>query len=256
MARTCRSAPATKGSRFAMALPLDGSRIRVWWTEKKAWYAGRVVSCKRGVHTVSYDDGASLKHDLLQEKWESEPALKRKTAGEANEPKKRAKKQPPAQEQAAAPPPPPTTSTHAYAVGQHVQAKYQAQRVGSMSAKWYAGVVRTVHGDGACDIDYDDGDREDAVPLKFLRLPPPPKVKAGATAKEAPPAAPPPAARPPAAPQLSEYELQRQQNIARNRQTLADLGLESARDRCRAPPKRSKPRAPSKPRVAAAPIEP
>ena len=252
MARTCRSAPATKGSRFAMALPLDGSRIRVWWTEKKAWYAGRVVSCKRGVHTVSYDDGASLKHDLLQEKWESEPALKRKTAGEANEPKKRAKKQPPAQEQAAAPPPPPTTSTHAYAVGQHVQAKYQAQRVGSMSAKWYAGVVRTVHGDGACDIDYDDGDREDAVPLKFLRLPPPPKVKAGATAKAPraappaapppaapppaapPPAAPPPAAPPPAAPQLSEYELQRQQNIARNRQTLADLGLESARDRCRA----------------------
>ena len=244
-----------------MALPLDDSRIRVWWTEDKAWYAGRVVSCKRGVHTVSYDDGASLKHDLLQEKWESEPALKRKTAGEANEPKKRAKKQPPAQEQAAAPPPPPTTSTHAYAVGQHVEAKYQAQRVGSMSAKWYAGVVRTVHGDGACDIDYDDGDQEDAVPLKFLRLPPPPKVKAGAAAQEAPraappPAAPPPAAPPPAAPQLSEYELQRQQNIARNRQTLADLGLESARDRCRAPPKRSKPRAPSKPRVAAAPIEP
>ena len=148
---------------------------------------------------------------------------------------------------------PPTTSTHAYAVGQHVEAKYQAQRVGSMGVgvKWYAGVVRTVHGDGACDIDYDDGDRKDAVPLKFLRLPPPPKVKAGAAAQEAPRARP-----PPAVPQLSEYELQRQQNIAQNRQKLADLDLLSARDRCRAAPKSSKPRAPSKPRVAAAPIEP
>ena len=85
-----------------------------------------------------------------------------------------------------------------------------------------------VHGDGACDIDYDDGDREDKVPRKFLRLPPPTKVKAGAAAQEAP-RAPQLQQAPAAAPQISEYEQQRLQRVAANRQKLADLDLLSAR---------------------------
>jgi hypothetical protein len=133
------------------------SRIRVWWTEEKAWYAGRVVSSERGVHTVAYDDGVSLTHDLLKETWETEPVPKRKAeAPKADAPKKRAKKQPPAQEQAAEAPPP--------------RAKQPAASR---------------------------------------------QVKA---AQQAP----------------SEYELQRDRNIAENQQKLADLGLNSARDNCRA----------------------
>ena len=60
------------------------SRIRVWWTEEKAWYAGRVISVGRGasgsLHTVAYDDGARATHYLqsdessLNETWEIEPS--------------------------------------------------------------------------------------------------------------------------------------------------------------------------------------
>ena len=92
---------------------------------------------------------------------------------------------------------PAPTTKHAYAVGQQVDAKHQAQHVGSFAAKWFSGVVRKVHGDGACDIDYDDGDEEDKVPLKFLR--PPRKLKANAKV-EAPTQEPPPPKRGPGRP--------------------------------------------------------
>ena len=40
---------------------LINSRIRVWWTASKRWYAGRVISVGRGasgsLHTIAYDDG-------------------------------------------------------------------------------------------------------------------------------------------------------------------------------------------------------
>jgi len=74
-----------------------------------------------------------------------------------------------------------------YTVGQRIEAKHMAQRFGSFAAKWYGGVVRKVHGDGACDVVYDDGDDEEEVPLKFLRLPK--KSKAAAPVKEQQPKA-------------------------------------------------------------------
>ena len=90
---------------------------------------------------------------------------------------------------------PPTKN--AYAIGQQVEAKHQAQRVGSFAAKWFGGVVRKVHADGACDIDYDDGDDEERVPLKFIRPPRQPKATAKA---EAPTREPPPPKRGPGRP--------------------------------------------------------
>ena len=68
-------------------MALVDSRIRVWWTEEKAWYAGRVVSIERGAGgnlntTVAYDDGSTETHDLgveAWEAWEAEPAPKCKT---------------------------------------------------------------------------------------------------------------------------------------------------------------------------------
>jgi hypothetical protein len=83
----------------------------------------------------------------------------------------------------------PTSSEKAqtYAAGQHVEAKHMAQQVGSFAAKWYSGVVRKVHENGACDVIFDDGDTEDKVPLKFLRLPR--KAKAAAPVTEQQPAA-------------------------------------------------------------------
>ena len=128
-----------------------GSRIRVWWTEEEAWFAGRVVSSKRGgVHSVAYDDGVKVTHNLQKEKWEAEQELKRKAPAKADAPTlAKRKKGPPAQEQAADAPPPPK---RAYAVGQHLEAKYRAQEVGTFAAKWFSGVVRNVHDDGAVDV--------------------------------------------------------------------------------------------------------
>ena len=77
----------------------------------------------------------------------------------------------------------------AYTVGQHIEAKNLAQQVGSFAAKWYSGVVRKVHEHGACDVLYDDGDTEDKVPLKFLRLPRKAKAVAPAQQQQQQPAA-------------------------------------------------------------------
>ncbi len=72
---------------------LVDSRIRVWWTEEKAWYAGRVISAGRGVggilHTVAYDDNTTQTHYLqsaessLNERWQFEPSLECKTPAKA-----------------------------------------------------------------------------------------------------------------------------------------------------------------------------
>ena len=90
-----------------------GSRIRVWWTEEEAWFAGRVVSSKRGgVHSVAYDDGVKVTHNLQKEKWEAEQELKRKAPAKADAPTlAKRKKGPPAQEQAADAPPTQSTKT-------------------------------------------------------------------------------------------------------------------------------------------------
>ena len=53
------------------------------------------------------------------------------------------------------------TASSAWRVGDHVQGKYLAQTVGAFAAKWYNGTVTAVHGSGACDITYEDGDYEE-----------------------------------------------------------------------------------------------
>ena len=35
---------------------------------------------------------------------------------------------------------------------------------------WYGGVLRRIHPDGSCDVDYDDGDKERRVPKVRVRL--------------------------------------------------------------------------------------
>ena len=53
------------------------------------------------------------------------------------------------------------------AVGERVQGKYQGDIGG---ANWFEGVVAQVYADGACDIEYDDGDHEERVAPKFVRV--------------------------------------------------------------------------------------
>ena len=70
--------PPVPGAPPAPPVPpveLIDSRIRVWWTEENAWYAGRVVSVERSaggsLHTtVAYDDNSTETHDLELETWE------------------------------------------------------------------------------------------------------------------------------------------------------------------------------------------
>ena len=86
----------------ASVMTLIDSRIRVWWTEEKAWYAGRVISVGRGasgrLHTIAYDDGVQATHYLqsaesaLNETWETEPSPECKTPTLARGPAKGARK--------------------------------------------------------------------------------------------------------------------------------------------------------------------
>ena len=88
------------------------------------------------------------------------------------------------------------TLPSAWQVGMRIESKYQAAKYGSFSTKWYAGtIVSAPDADGRCDVRYDDGDFEEAVPSRYIR---PPKVsEAGSQAPPAPTPAPPPQLPPP-----------------------------------------------------------
>jgi len=56
--------------------------------------------------------------------------------------------------------------------GMLCEAKFQAQNVGGALARWFPGTVESVSADGSqCDVRFDDGDYEAAVPRKYMRLP-------------------------------------------------------------------------------------
>ena len=50
--------------------------------------------------------------------------------------------------------------------GQRVEARYKGR------SRYYPGVVSRVHGDGSCDIDYDDGEHERMVERSLIKTPP------------------------------------------------------------------------------------
>ena len=52
-------------------------------------------------------------------------------------------------------------------LGDHVRGKYQGQIGGR---NWYDGVVTAVHEDGTCNLHYDDGDYEERVAPRFIRV--------------------------------------------------------------------------------------
>jgi hypothetical protein len=52
-------------------------------------------------------------------------------------------------------------------VGDRIQGKYQGQIGGR---NWYDGVVTAVHEDGTCDLHYDDGDHEERVAPRFIKV--------------------------------------------------------------------------------------
>ena len=59
-----------------------------------------------------------------------------------------------------------------FAVGQRVQARYQASQASKQSPGWYRGVVQFVHeqdGVRSYKVRYDDGDKEDNVLPKYIK---------------------------------------------------------------------------------------
>ena len=65
-----------------------------------------------------------------------------------------------------------TTWPRPFAVGQRVQARYGASKLGSKwdETSWYDGEIVAVHPDRSCDVLYDDGDSESRVAPRFLRV--------------------------------------------------------------------------------------
>ena len=61
-------------------------------------------------------------------------------------------------------------NVHSFRVGTKVTAKYMATTAGvRCPGKWFPGVVKKVNADGTYNIQYDDGDRENAVLEKFVK---------------------------------------------------------------------------------------
>ena len=65
-------------------------------------------------------------------------------------------------------------------MGEPVSARHRAAELGVAKTRWYPGRVTATHANGACDVAYDDGDFEMAVPLQFL------KTRAAVKRQEAP----------------------------------------------------------------------
>jgi hypothetical protein len=199
-------------------LPTDlgaGTRVRVWWTEEQQWFAGRVTSVQRNGHTIRYDDGHTLKHNLDEEQWEKEPAKRKATAP----PEKPAKRSKPSSVEAS----PPKHDNNQWSVGMRCRAQFGATARGPANCRWFPGKIALVHADGSLDIAYDDGDREQKVKPAYVKPPAAAKTASPPAATTAPPAA----ATPPVPPSsdLCKYELQRNENIARNQRHLQSLGI-------------------------------
>ena len=95
------------------------------------------------------------------------------------------------------------TTEEQLSVGARVEGRYQASMSSSTCLwmhKWYLAVVTAVHGDGSCDLEYDDGDVESGVEPKFVRLKGPARPAASKALVPAPPPAPAPAPAPVLAP--------------------------------------------------------
>ena len=54
--------------------------------------------------------------------------------------------------------------------GMRVTARFLASSRGPANTQWFSGTVRSVHHDGRADIDYDDGDAEDLVSPRYIRV--------------------------------------------------------------------------------------
>jgi hypothetical protein len=52
-------------------------------------------------------------------------------------------------------------------LGDRVQGQYEGQSGGR---NWFDGVVTAVHEDGTCDLHYDDGDHEERVAPRFIKV--------------------------------------------------------------------------------------
>ena len=56
-----------------------------------------------------------------------------------------------------------------WALGNAVEARFLVQQYGPTLTFWHPGRITASHADGSCDIRFDDGDREDHVPAKYIR---------------------------------------------------------------------------------------
>mmetsp|Transcript_19426 Transcript_19426/g.61896 ORF Transcript_19426/g.61896 Transcript_19426/m.61896 type:complete len:342 (-) Transcript_19426:155-1180(-) len=104
--------------------------------------------------------------------------------------------------------------------GEPLLAQFQATARGNVGTKWYSGKATKIHADSTVDVLYDNGDTEQRVHPKFVK-----PSKAIPASAPPTPVSTPPTPVPPARAGLSEYELQREKNIADNKAALAALGL-------------------------------
>jgi len=72
----------------------------------------------------------------------------------------------------------PSRPDRAYEVGEQVEGCYEGH-LGF--TEWFEGSISAVRGNGTYDIEYDDGDKEERVPTKFIR----PKTRLSLLAKPA-----------------------------------------------------------------------
>ncbi len=103
---------------------------------------------------------------------QSEPQTTEREASEKTASEPEATGPPPPEPQRRQTPPKTQPAQPWWCVGQRVRAQFGATQDGPANRRFFLGKVTRVHADGSLDIKYDDGDAEERVLPKYVKLPP------------------------------------------------------------------------------------
>ncbi|GAB9476497.1 hypothetical protein Gpo141_00013561, partial [Globisporangium polare] len=125
----------------------EGEKVEAQYKGKSKFYLGVISRCRlNGTYDIDYDDGeketgvaAELIRSLSKTSMKVDEKESSRSSSFGKEP------------------------SQTYRAGARVEALYMGKD------KWFKGTVSRAHADGSCDIEYDDGDKENKVPSRSIR---------------------------------------------------------------------------------------
>lgn len=163
--------------RATAIIPTKRKPPRTEWDKlTKPWFTN-TVDVAHSSHRLRHQDTARPSHQTPRTKKTAQRKRRRASVAEASEPTSTITRSSAAPSSGVMLAPPPSrdrgrerTTQRTWRGGDYVDAKYLAQQVGSACARWYPGRIVGVSDDGLFyDVLFEDGDYEEAVPVRYVR---------------------------------------------------------------------------------------